>query len=550
MGSTKRSWQEIVVEKRQAQADYIARLVQEDGGHRQESPMGGLAFIKGHEIGGSLCRKDYRCEELIMSSIQRACEIHKTTNCLTEVCFDEALLSSRALDEHLNQEHKLVGPLHGVPTTLKDQFNIKGLDTTLGYVGRALAPAEDDAALVKMLRALGAVILAKSNLPQSIMWCETDNPLWGLTTNPFDSNFTPGGSTGGEGVLVSCGASALGFGTDIGGSIRIPSHMMGIYGLKPSSSRLPYEGVPVSTEGQEHVPSSVGPMASTLETIHLAMKSLIDLKPWEFDSRCSPISWRSDMYDQVLSRPLVFGVVFDDGVARPHPPVTRVLQSAIKALEAAGHSVIEWNTDFHKECIELMDEYYTADGGEDVRSAVTCGGEPFIEHVEKLINRGQPISVYEYWQLNRRKWALQNAYLKKWQSTRTPDGRLVDAIIMPTMPHTAVPHKSCRWVGYTKVWNVLDYTALTIPAGHVVQEDLEAAWNFKPRGEIDEWCLGLWQQGRRRMAELALPVGLQIVGRKLEEEKVLGVGKVVDDILQSAKRKSCKDGAHAGRTIT
>lgn len=281
-------------------------------------------------------------------------------------------------------------------------------------------------------------------------------------------------------------------------------------------------------------------MAATLGTIHLAMKSLIDLKPWEFDSRCTPISWRGDIYNQAQSRPLVFGVLFDDGIARPHPPVTRVLQKTVKALEEAGHMVIEWNADLHKECIQLMDEYYTADGGEDIRAAVNSGGEPFIEHVEKLINRGKPITVYEYWQLNRRKWALQNAYLKKWQSIRTADGRLVDAIIMPTMPHTAVPHGSCRWVGYTKIWNVLDYTALAIPAGRVAKEDLEAAWDFKPRGEVDEWSLRLWQEGRR-MAELELPVGLQIVGRKLEEEKILGIGKVVDDILRSAKGKGHKD---------
>jgi amidase len=75
-----------------------------------------------------------------------------------------------------------------------------------------------------------------AELPQSIMWCETENPLWGLTTNPFSPEYTPGGSTGGEAVLIARGASVLGFGTDIGGSIRIPSHMMGIYGLKPSVS--------------------------------------------------------------------------------------------------------------------------------------------------------------------------------------------------------------------------------------------------------------------------------------------------------------------------
>lgn len=155
---------------------------------------------------------------------------------LTEVCFEDAIICAKNLDQYAKQHHTAFGPLHGIPTTLKDQFNIKGYDTTLGYVVRAMRPATADAALVQMLRSLGAVILAKTNIPQSIMWCETENPLWGLTTNPYDPEYTPGGSTGGEAVLIARGASMLGFGTDIGGSIRIPSHMMGIYGLKPSVS--------------------------------------------------------------------------------------------------------------------------------------------------------------------------------------------------------------------------------------------------------------------------------------------------------------------------
>lgn len=289
----------------------------------------------------------------------------------------------------------------------------------------------------------------------------------------------------------------------------------------------------MSTEGQEHVPSSIGPMSSTLDTIHMSMKSLIDLKPWQYDARCTPIPWREEQYQEASSRPLVFGVLFDDGVARPHPPVTRVLQEAVDLLRTAGHEVIEWNAELHKECVQLMDEYYTVDGGEDIRSAVESGGEPLLPVVEKLINRGAPLSVYEYWQLNRRKWALQNAYLKKWDSIRTQDGRPVDALIMPPMSHTAVPHGNCRWVGYTKTWNLLDYTALVIPGGKAKKEDLDAAWNFEPRGEVDDWSLQLWKKAREDMVRLKLPIGLQIVGRRLEEEKVLGAGKVVDDLLQS-----------------
>lgn len=280
------------------------------------------------------------------------------------------------------------------------------------------------------------------------------------------------------------------------------------------------------------MPSSVGPVARSLDIVHLAMKSLIDEKPWHFDSRCVPIPWREDLYRDVTSRPLVIGVLRDDGVARTHPPLSRVLEEAVEALRSAGHTIVEWNADLHPECIQVLDEFYTADGGEDIRAAIAATGEPFIPHVESLVNRGKAISVFEYWQLNRRKWALQQAYLEKWDSIRTSDGRIVDALLTPPMPHTAVPHKGCRWVGYTKIWNVLDYTALVIPGGKAREEDTKAPWSFEARGEADKWSLDLWKENREEMARLKLPVGLQIVGRKLEEEKVLGVGNAIEDALR------------------
>ncbi|KAG8162293.1 hypothetical protein KVR01_008058 [Diaporthe batatas] len=518
------TWQEVVAGKRRAREEAITEFAVLNGhaGSQKIDPSEySSTFARDEEILQQVARSEISCEALTLRHIEN----------LTEVCFKDALDAARNLDKYLSQHNEQMGPLHGMVVTLKDQFNLKGYDTTLGYVGRAFNPAEQDAAAVKMLKSLGAVILGKTNLPQSIMWCETENPLWGLTTNPYSQEYTPGGSTGGEAVLIAGGASMLGMGTDIGGSIRIPSHMMGICGFKPSSSRLPYHGVPVSTEGQEHVPSSVGPMARRLDTVHLVMKSLIESKPWELDARCVPVPWREDVYQDVTSRPLVIGVLRDDGVARPHPPISRVLDEAVTALRSAGHTILEWNADLHPECIQVLDEFYTADGGEDIRVAVTAGGEPFIPHVEKLINRGKPISVFEYWQLNRRKWALQQAYLEKWDSIRTSDRKIVDALLTPPMPHTAVPHKGCRWVGYTKIWNVLDYTALVIPGGKVCEDDLVASWDFEPRGEVDQWSLDLWKDNKEEMAKLKLPIGLQIVGRKLEEEKVLGIGKIVQDLL-------------------
>ncbi|KAF4965427.1 hypothetical protein FSARC_6778 [Fusarium sarcochroum] len=517
-------WQSTVQRKKQQQSDILAKALLEV----QDKALDADGLTDAIKTAHLIAQGQLTCTSVVQSSIQS----------LTEVAFEDALRQAKELDDYFAINEKPIGSLHGVIVTLKDQFNVKGYDSTLGYVGRSFNPAQDDAVLVKMLKSLGAIVLAKSNLPQSIMWCETENPLWGLTTNPMHKDYTPGGSTGGEAVLLASGASMLGWGTDVGGSIRIPSHMMGIYGLKPSSARMPYQGVPVSTEGQEHVPSSIGPMAGRLDVIKLAMSSVIESKPWEHDARCAPLPWRDDMFQEMQSRPLVIGVLMDDGVVRPHPPITRALRDVVEALKREGHEILEWNTDLHEQCIRTMDQFYTADGGEDIRQDVSKGGEPFIPHVKRLVNRGKAISVYEYWGLNKRKWQLQQAYLEKWNSIRSPTtGRKADILLMPPMPHTAVRHGSCGWVGYTKVWNVLDYTAMVIPGGTVKAEDLDIPFSDTARGPEDQWNTGLWNKDKAEMASLNLPIGLQIVGRKLEEEKVIGAAEVIDRVVKTMLEK-------------
>ncbi|KNB12238.1 hypothetical protein FOXG_11869 [Fusarium oxysporum f. sp. lycopersici 4287] len=178
-------------------------------------------------------------EAVVLAHIANPLESTSATNCLTEVYFDEALQQARELEAFQQKLGRLMGPLHGVPVSLKDQFGLEGLDSILGYVGRAFKAAVSDCVLVKVLKQLGTVIIAKTNLPPSILLTfnsgeETDNPLWGLTTHPMNPEYTPGGSSGGEGSLLALNGSALGWGTDIGGSIRVPSHMNGLWGFKPS----------------------------------------------------------------------------------------------------------------------------------------------------------------------------------------------------------------------------------------------------------------------------------------------------------------------------
>lgn len=278
-------------------------------------------------------------------------------------------------------------------------------------------------------------------------------------------------------------------------------------------------------------------MARHLSSIEYTMKNVIAARPWEHDARCALLPWRQDMYDAHTSRPLTIGVLLDDSVVRPHPPITRVLQAVVGALGDAGHDVFAWDASLHAEGVAIMDAFYTVDGCHDIQADIGRGGEPLIPHVERLVNRGSAISVHEYWQLNRKKWALQQAYLEKWKRLRSPaTGRPADIVILPPMPHTSVPHGGCRWVGYTKIWNLLDYSALVIPAGKVAAEDRDAEWGFAARNETDEWNQGLWEKHKEEMVRMELPVGLQIVARKLEEEKVLAAGAVIEDVLRA---RSC-----------
>ncbi|RAK96451.1 amidase [Aspergillus ibericus CBS 121593] len=471
----------------------------------------------------------YTCEQIILAYIKRAVIAHQLTNCLTEIVFEDALKQARQLDHDFQQTGQVKGPLHGIPVTLKDQFDIKGVDTTLGYVGRSFAPAAEDAVLVQMLKDMGAIVLAKTNLPQSIMWAETENPLWGLTVNPRNPEFTPGGSTGGEAVLLALHGSILGYGTDIGGSVRIPQSLMGLYGLKPTSSRLPYHGVPVSTEGQEHVPSSVGPMARDLSSLCYVSRLVANAQPWQLDPKCAPLPWNESSFQEVQNRPLAIGLILDDGVVKVHPPIERALRELSAKLEAHGHEIVTWDVSDHLKCIQLMDAFYTVDGGEDIRRDVEAAGEPYIPHVEALVNRGQPISVYEYWQLNKKKVALQKDYLDKWNAARSPSGKPIDVILAPTMPHPAIPHRGLRWVGYTKIWNFLDYSAVTFPVDQVRAEVDELPADYQPRNELDAWNWGLYNAETMN----GHPVNLQIIGKKLEEEKVLGAATAIEKIWRS-----------------
>jgi amidase len=156
--------------------------------------------------------------------------------------FDEGIERAKFLDAELARTGKPIGPLHGLPISLKDTFRYAGYDATGGIVGAANDPVDEHEPFVKLLLDAGAVLYCKTNIPQSLMTADSQNHLYGRTLNPLNIKLTAGGSSGGEGSLICFGGSVLGFGTDIAGSIRIPSWAHGGYSLKPTTARVPYYG--------------------------------------------------------------------------------------------------------------------------------------------------------------------------------------------------------------------------------------------------------------------------------------------------------------------
>lgn len=279
-----------------------------------------------------------------------------------EIFFEAAIEDARKLDDYFAKHKAPVGPLHGLPVSLKDQFHVKGVETTMGYVGwigtfqgKTGTGREKvfESEMVRELRELGAVLYCKTSVPHTLMSGETVNNIIDYTWNPKNRNLSSGGSSGGEGALISLKGSPLGFGTDIGGSIRIPAGFNGLYGIRPSAGRMPYEGMANSMDGQNTVLSVVGPLSSTVEGLRLVMKSLLSRQPWLHDPLVHEIPWRNEkeeeVYDLIRSSTnskgkLAFGIMEDDGVVTPQPPVQRALHIVVETLEKLGHKVLQINS--------------------------------------------------------------------------------------------------------------------------------------------------------------------------------------------------------------
>lgn len=553
------SWQELVADKRQRQEASIpknwliatpsvdvfdVRKVPEECGLLSAKELRITEIDDIDLLLKKLASGEWSSVEVTTAFYKRAIVAHQVVNCLTEIFVERALQRARWLDEQLKITGKVVGPLHGLPISLKDQISIKGLETIMGYVSWIGKYAERDAVLTELLYECGAVPFVRTNVPQTLMWPETYNAIFGRTLNPHNRNLTCGGSSGGEGALIAMRGSILGVGSDIGGSVRIPSAMNGIYGLRPSFNRMPYYGAVNSMQGQDSLPSVMGPLSISLTGIKAFVRAILSRKPWMKDPLAVRKPWDEKEYELAehgYGKKLCFGILWNDGAVVPHPPIIRGLEMTKQALIAAGHEVVDWKPYKHTELYEVTRGIWTAAGLEDYEAVTAETGEPILSSMEDIspvsgagvYHAAEGVSAYQLWQIQKRRLQLRKEYLDYWQSTveLTSTGRPVDAIISPVAPFPAPPHGKNNNAEYTMVWNSLDYTACVFPVTRVdpVLDKAKPAHEFF--SDNDRMIYELYDAETFKNA----PVALQLVGGTLEEEAVIAMTEIVDAALKARK---------------
>ncbi|MBO3458046.1 amidase [Aetokthonos hydrillicola Thurmond2011] len=239
--------------------------------------MNDLVFLPAHQIAKAIRDRQVSSVEVTHAYLNQIAKYNPRLNAIVTLDAENAIAQSKEADKALAQGENW-GILHGVPVTIKDTLETKGLRTTSSYQPLANYVPTQDATVVARLRAAGAIILGKTNTPQLADNFQTNSPLFGRTNNPWNHEYTPGGSTGGGASAIAAGLSPLEIGSDIGGSIRVPAHFCGIFGLKPTEHRVSTFGhipeLPETPKTIRHL-QTVGPLARSVEDLRLCL-SLIE----------------------------------------------------------------------------------------------------------------------------------------------------------------------------------------------------------------------------------------------------------------------------------
>ncbi|KAL8899962.1 MAG: hypothetical protein Q9207_005923 [Kuettlingeria erythrocarpa] len=422
----------------------------------------------------------------------------------------KALSRATELDGHMRVFNKPVGPLHGLPISVKEHIGMKGLPCNAGYVAWANHIPADDALILKILWEAGCVFFVRTTEPQTLMHLETSSNLYGCTVNPYNTDLTSGGSSGGEGALLALRGSCLGIGSDIGGSIRSPAAHNEIYGLRPTSHRLPKIGSFSAANGGDYIAGTLGPLSTSLEGIDIFMKVVLASKPWTIDPSLVPIAWRNDRrqaqeYEEYDAFDLKIAVMWTDDIVTPHPSVRRALEMMVKELKTMQDiEVVDWTPYEHKRAWEIIAGLYYVDGGKNTTDLLAATHEPWRPLSEFIITDNPHVKDLTRGDIQELIESMENyrlEYAKKWNETapalagKAQSQNAVDVILCPATPGPAPWLNGSKYWGYTSQWNLLDYPALVFPVTKFDSVLDQWPGNYKPRNDQDRYNFNLCTSG-------------------------------------------------------
>jgi fatty acid amide hydrolase len=467
--------------------------------------------------------------EAVESHIARIEEINPRFNAVVVPLFEEARDRARQADLTPSSER---GPLHGVPVTVKECYDVMGTPSTAGLAARSAHRATSDAPLVARLRQVGAIILGKTNVSQLLMFVESDNPVYGRTNNPWNAQRSAGGSSGGEGAIVAARGSALGLGTDIGGSVRVPAHCCGIHSIKPTPGRLSVAGTVdiIGAVARDAIPDSGGLLARHVGDLQLALDALSPTR----EPRRVPRELRIGVYD-------------DDGFFPASRAIRRAVHEAAATLTDRGFSVVPFTPPDVSEALAIFYGLFGADGGAEWRAQLEGGAaDPRIKDLLMLAgmpNLARPaVAGLLRLQGQRRLASImgtagradagrvqsliarRDTYRRAFSSGMTAAG--VDVLLCPPCAVPAFRHGTTRELGPASVSYTCLYNLLAFPAGVVsttsVQQD-EVATRPRSREKMLE-AARLIDDG-----SAGLPCGVQVAAGPGREDDVLSVMAALEE---------------------
>jgi amidase len=473
-----------------------------------------IAFRSTAALAEALRRREIGCEELLAHYLARGERLNPRLNAIVTLDPERARTRAREADAAIARGESW-GPLHGVPFTIKDCFETAGLRTTCGWTEIAHHVPAADATTVARLRAAGAVVFGKTNVPTLVSDVQSYNPIFGTTSSPWDPARTPGGSSGGAAATIAAGLAGGELGSDIGGSIRTPSSWCGIFGHKPTWGIIPNRGHLDGPPGMlsEMDLNVCGPLGRSADDLDLGLDVLVgplpeDARAWRIEL---PRARHGALGDYRL------GAWLDDPAVPVDAEVRRVLESAVDALRRAGATV----DDRRRPAIDFqaaIDTYLALLYPIVLRNLPDEGFENLVKMAASFapddqspLARGARLPA-----LRHRDWLRAHERRKHVQVAFASCFRDVDALLMPVVPVAAIPHD------HSEPFPMRTITVNGAPAPYT---NLFTWIAFATMAHLPATVVPV---GR---TPGGLPVGVQIVGPYLEDRTTIDVGRRIAEVL-------------------